>query len=65
MIVTLEQSIHIFARVSLSRFGAKARQKTQERIEHLCRTGDADGANVHERVKRQIEEIERQRVNLQ
>lgn len=65
MIVTLKQSIDIFTRGSPGRFGAKARQKTQERTEHLRRNGDVDGASVRERVKRQIERLERQRLNLQ
>jgi hypothetical protein len=58
MIVTLEQSIEIYARASHRWFGAKASQKTQERIEHLARMGDAEGATIHERVKQHIGKLE-------
>jgi hypothetical protein len=64
MIVTLEQSIQIYARASRNRFGAKARAKTQERIEHLARTGDAEGATIHERVKQHIALLEEGKASL-
>jgi hypothetical protein len=58
--VTLEQSIGIFARASRSRFGARARHKTQERVELLAKKGDLEGAKVHEQVVQQILRLEQQ-----
>jgi len=58
MNVTLEQSIDIYARASRTRFGLEARQKTQERIEQLTRSGDLQGATIHERVKQQIIQLD-------
>jgi hypothetical protein len=63
MIVTLEQSIQIYARASRKRFGARARTKTQERIDHLVKVGDAEGATIHERVMQHIDRLEQQRSN--
>ena len=60
MAVTLEQSIGIFARASRSRFGARARHKTQERVELLAKKGDLEGAKVHEQVVQQILRLEQQ-----
>lgn len=61
MNVTLEESIAIYARASRTRFGAGARDKTQQRIEQLARAGDLQGVSVHERVKQQILRLEQQR----
>jgi hypothetical protein len=60
MAVTLEQSIGIYARASRGRFGARARLKTQERIELLAKNGDLEGAKVHEQVMQQILHLEQQ-----
>lgn len=62
MIVTLEQSIHIYARATRTWFGDKACEKTQERIDQLARAGDLDGADIYHQVKRQIIELDRQGV---
>jgi hypothetical protein len=64
VIVTLEQSIEICARASRKWFGAKARQETQERIEHFEKVGDAEGARVHERVKQHIAQLEQYSAEL-
>jgi hypothetical protein len=58
MNVTLEQSVHIYARASRGWFGTKAYQKTQERIEQLAKIGDAEGAKVHELVKQHIAQLD-------
>ena len=62
VIVTLEQSIRIYARATRTWFGDKACQKTQERIDQLARAGDLDGAEVHHRVKQHIIELNKQDV---
>jgi hypothetical protein len=61
MNVTLEQSVHIYARASRRWFGTKAYQKTQERIEQLAKIGDAEGAKVFELVKQHIAHLDTQR----
>jgi hypothetical protein len=61
MNVTLDESIAIYARATLRWFGAKARERTQERIEQLANTGDFESATVHERVKERIFQLEQQR----
>jgi hypothetical protein len=58
MVVTIEESIVIYARASRKWFGAMARDKTQERIEQLARAGDLEGARIHELVKEHISQIE-------
>jgi hypothetical protein len=58
MVVTIEQSIIIYARASRKWFGARARDKTQERIEQLARAGDREGARIHELVKEHISQLE-------
>ena len=60
MVVTIEESIVIYARASRKWFGARARDKTQERIEQLAQAGDWEGARIHEMVKgRMLENNER------
>jgi hypothetical protein len=54
MNVTLDESIAIYARASLRWFGARAGQKTRERIEQLTQAGDSEGVSVHARVKEHI-----------
>jgi hypothetical protein len=61
MNVTLDESITIYARATLRWFGAKARERTQERIEHLAKTGDLEGARIHDRVKECILQLEQRR----
>jgi hypothetical protein len=46
MVVTIEESIVIYARASRKWFGARARDKTQERIEQLAQAGDWEGASL-------------------
>jgi hypothetical protein len=62
VIVTLEQSIRIYARATRSWFGDKACEKTQERADQLARAGDLDGAQVYHQVKQHIIELDRQGV---
>jgi hypothetical protein len=59
MVVTIEQSIIIYARASRKWFGVWARDKTQERIEQLARAGDLEGARIHELVKQHIATLEK------
>jgi hypothetical protein len=59
MNVTLDQAIEIHARAAYKRFGVNARVRTQERIDHLKRVGDVEGARVHERVREHIAALKR------
>jgi hypothetical protein len=54
MNVTMDEAIEIYARASHKRFGGKARVRTQERIDHLTKIGDFEGAKVHEKVRDRI-----------
>jgi hypothetical protein len=54
MNVSMDQAIEIYARASHKRFGGKARLRTQERIDHLTKIGDLEGAKVHEKVRDRI-----------
>jgi hypothetical protein len=58
MVVTIEESIVIYARASRKWFGARARDKTQERIEQLVKAGDWEGARIHAMVKERISQLE-------
>jgi hypothetical protein len=58
MVVTIEESISIYARVSRKWFGVNARDKTQARIEQLAQAGDWEGARIHELVKERISQLE-------
>ena len=60
MNVTLDESIAIYARVSLRWFGPDAKKKTRERAEQLTKLGDLEGAKVHRRVGEYILQMERQ-----
>jgi hypothetical protein len=64
VLVTLEQSIDIYARATRTWFGTEAVSKTQERIDHFRETGDAEGLEVHEQVKRHILELDRRVASL-
>ena len=58
MVVSIEESISIYARASRKWFGAIARHKTQERIEQLAKAGDWEGVRIHELVKECISQLE-------
>jgi hypothetical protein len=59
MTVTLDESIEIYARVTVEWFGAKARERTRENIERQTRAGDPEGAEAYRRVDDCIARIER------
>jgi hypothetical protein len=59
--VTIEQAIGIYARASRRWFGEAALRKTAERIEALHRSGDREGAAIHEQVRQRILQLDRRR----
>ncbi len=58
MNVTIEESAAIYAKMTRKRFGAKAYERTRERVEELVRAGDLEGAKVHESVMRHLSQLE-------
>jgi hypothetical protein len=61
-IITLDESIAIYASASRKWFGTEALEKTQERIEQLAKCGDFEGVQVFEKVKDligRLEQVER------
>jgi len=58
MNVTLEQSVAIYARASISWFGDKAIEKTAQKAEALAGRGDNEGSDVFLRVKAEISRLQ-------
>jgi hypothetical protein len=61
MNVTLEQSIAIYARASISWFGDKAIEKTAQKADALAGRGDNEGSDVLHKVKAEIHRLQRVR----
>lgn len=54
MNVPLDEAIRIYAHVSRRWFGSSAVKKTEDQIERLRRSGDAEGVRVWEQVQHAI-----------
>ncbi|MGA2129104.1 MAG: hypothetical protein ABSG76_23480 [Xanthobacteraceae bacterium] len=58
MHIDLDEAIQIYAKVSRSRYGRKARKRFLETARALRAQGDKDGAAVWERVAVEVERVD-------
>ena len=58
MHIDLDEAIQIYAKVSRSRYGRKARRRFLETARALRAQGDKDGATVWERVAVEVDRVD-------